>query len=458
MKVLVVGGGWAGLAAAVQATQLGHQVTLVEATRHWGGRARALTLQAPDGTPLRLDNGQHILIGAYTATLGLMETVGVDLSHVLLDLPLGLPYPDGLGLNTPPWAARWPAPLDALAAMITARGWSWHDRQALLQRSLRWRLSGFQCQARETVADVCHGLPTRPMQDLIEPLCVSALNLPPAQASGQVFLRVLRDALFGQGHRTLRPAHLLIPRHDLGSLMPAKAVDWLRAHGTLAVTGTRTTALERDRDDWTITLRADGVERTEQADHVIVATSAEVAGQLVRQAATSTSPTQESSMLAWADQAQLLPHTAIATVYARAPGARLSAPILALRPAPTEPGLSAQFVFDRGQFQPDDTAMRGVLAFVVSASSDDRPALERAVLEQGRQQLGLDRLELIRTVIERRATFACIPELVRPAARIADGLTAAGDYVQGHYPATIEGAVRSGQHAASLLPPDHCLP
>ena len=280
MKVCVIGGGWAGLAAAVQATQQGHQVTLIEATRHWGGRARALTLQATDGTSLPLDNGQHILIGAYTATLGLMETVGVDLSQALLDLPLGLPYPDGQGMSTPPWAARWPAPLDALAAMFTARGWSWHDRLALMQRSLRWRLSGFQCPPGDTVADVCRGLPARPMRDLIEPLCVSALNLPAAQASGQVFLRVLRDALFGQGHRTLRPAHLLIPRQDLGSLMPAKAVDWLRAHGATTQTGTRATALRPGPGGWDITLRADGLERTGHADQVVLATSAEVAGQL----------------------------------------------------------------------------------------------------------------------------------------------------------------------------------
>lgn len=458
MKVCVVGGGWAGLAAAVQATRQGHQVTLIEATRHWGGRARALTLQATDGTSLPLDNGQHILIGAYTATLGLMDTVGVDLSQALLDLPLGLPYPDGQGMSTPPWAARWPAPLDALAAMFTARGWSWHDRLALLQRSLRWRLSGFQCPSGDTVADVCRGLPTRPMQDLIEPLCVSALNLPAAQASGQVFLRVLRDALFGQGHRTLRPAHLLIPRQDLGSLMPAKAVDWLRTHGATTQTGTRATALRPGPGGWDITLRADGLERTGHADQVVLATSAEVAGQLVRGAAVSMTHGEKSSLQAWADQALGLPHTAIATVYAKAPGARLSAPMLALRPASGEPAFSAQFVFDRGQLQPDDPAMQGVLAFVVSASPDDRAILEAAVLAQGRQQLGVDRLEPIRTVIERRATFACIPGLVRPAARITDGLTTAGDYVEGPYPATLEGAIRSGQHAASLLSSDHRLP
>lgn len=458
MKVFVVGGGWAGLAAAVQATQQGHQVTLIEATRQWGGRARSLTLQAADGTPLPLDNGQHILIGAYTATLGLMETVGVDLSQALLDLPLGLPYPDGQGMSTPPWAARWPAPLDALAAMVTARGWSWHDRLALLKRSLRWRLSGFQCPPGDTVADVCRGLPTRPMQDLIEPLCVSALNLPAAQASGQVFLRVLRDALFGQGHGTLRPAHLLVPRQDLGSLMPAKAVDWLRARGAVTHSGTRVTTLERDHSGWEITLRADGVERTEHADQVVVATSAEIAGQLVRDAAADIPSGAGSSMLAWAEHALGLPHTAIATVYARAPGARLSAPMLALRPTPTEPEFSAQFVFDRGQLHPDVPTMQGVLAFVVSASPEDRAILEAAVLAQGRQQLGLNRVEPIRTVVERRATFACIPGLIRPAAHITDGLTAAGDYVEGPYPATIEGAVRSGQHAAWLLSSDHRLP
>ncbi|MFP5467027.1 MAG: desaturase, partial [Gammaproteobacteria bacterium] len=185
---------------------------------------------------------------------------------------------------------------------------------------------------------------------------------------------------------------------------------------------------------------------------------AEVAGQLVSDAAADMPSGPGSSMRVWADEALGLPQTAIATVYARAPGARLSAPMLALRPAPAGPGFSAQFVFDRGQLQPDDPAMQGVLAFVVSASTNDRATLEAAVLAQGRQQLGLDRLAPIRTVVERRATFACIPGLVRPPAQIADGLTAAADYVDGPYPATIEGAVRSGQHAASLLSSDHRLP
>ena len=90
MKVAVVGAGWAGMAAAVTATQAGHHATVFEASRAVGGRARALNGTLPDGTPVVLDNGQHILIGAYSETLKLMRTVGVDPEATLLRLPLTL--------------------------------------------------------------------------------------------------------------------------------------------------------------------------------------------------------------------------------------------------------------------------------------------------------------------------------------------------------------------------------
>ncbi|HEY8974134.1 MAG TPA: NAD(P)-binding protein, partial [Burkholderiaceae bacterium] len=73
MRLAVIGGGWAGLAAAVRATQAGHAVTLFEAAAMPGGRARSD--DAGDGAT---DNGQHILLGGYGRTLDLMRTVGVD--------------------------------------------------------------------------------------------------------------------------------------------------------------------------------------------------------------------------------------------------------------------------------------------------------------------------------------------------------------------------------------------
>jgi len=91
------------------------------------------------------------------------------------------------------------------------------------------------------------------------------------------------------------------------------------------------------------------------------------------------------------------------------------------------------------------------LALVASACGTDKATLQAAVLDQARQALGLHGERVRQTVIEKRATFACTPGLQRPSAAIAPGLWAAGDYLQGPYPATLEAAVRSGLQAA-----EHC--
>ncbi|MEO5607037.1 MAG: FAD-dependent oxidoreductase, partial [Polaromonas sp.] len=117
MKVAIVGAGWAGCAAAVEARRRGHQITLFEATRTAGGRARRVMVNVA-GQSVALDNGQHILIGAYLETLRLMQDVGVDEKTAFLRLPLTMQFPDGSGLQLP----HWPAPLDALAGIASARG------------------------------------------------------------------------------------------------------------------------------------------------------------------------------------------------------------------------------------------------------------------------------------------------------------------------------------------------
>ena len=97
-KLTIIGAGWSGLACAVAATQAGWQVELFEAANEAGGRARSLD-QSFAGVPL--DNGQHILLGAYRDTLDLMRTVGVNPDDVLLRLPLDLRTADGLGFKLP---------------------------------------------------------------------------------------------------------------------------------------------------------------------------------------------------------------------------------------------------------------------------------------------------------------------------------------------------------------------
>jgi squalene-associated FAD-dependent desaturase len=421
MKVAVIGAGWAGCAAAVEATRLGQQVTVFEAARVPGGRARRVDGQWPDGTALALDNGQHILIGAYSETLRLMADLGIAADTALLRLPLTLQFPDGTGLAFP----RLPAPLDALVGIARARGWSWRDKLSLLRAAVGWQVSGFRCAPELSVSQLCRTLSPAVMATLIEPLCVSALNTPADRASGQVYLRVLRDALFAESGGS----NLLLPRVDLSALLPEAALAWVVQQGGEVGLGRRVQQLASVAGRWQI----DGV----PFDRVILACPPAEAARLVE---TAGLPCQ-----VWLACTRALQFEAITTVYAFSPGARLAQPMLTLRAGAPDGAAPAQFVFDRGQLG----GPAGLLAFVVSASSADKDALTRRVLAQGERQLGLTALQAMQTIVEKRATFACLPGLQRPAVRVLPGLLACGDYIDGPYPATLEGAVRSGLAAAS---------
>lgn len=421
MRVAVVGAGWAGLAAAVRATQAGHQVTVFEMAAQPGGRARTV-----EGEAFTLDNGQHILIGAYVRTLALMATVGADAAQLLQRRPLELRYADGRGLAMPPG----PAWLVFGAAVARTSGWNWGDRLALLAAAAGWAMRRFRCPAEWSVARLCRSLPPRVRQLMIDPLCVAALNTPSSEASAAVFLRVLRDALFSAPGS----ADLLLPRVPLGALLPEPAHRWLQAQGAAMRLRHRVGSLEQGGGSgWLV----DG----ECFDAVVLAGPA---GEMARLAA--------AHAPGWAACAEAMPYEPIVTVYLQAQGARLPSPMTALIESPQAP---AQFAFDHGALG----GQAGLFAFVVSGA--------RAWVERGLDATGAAVLAqavaampastwpqpptLVRALAEKRATFRCVPGLQRPAAVVAPGLFAAGDHVQGPYPATLEGAVRSGEQAAALL-------
>jgi squalene-associated FAD-dependent desaturase len=432
MRIAIVGAGWAGLAAAIAVLQQGHKAIIFEAARAPGGRARAVSCTNPQGTTLVLDNGQHILIGAYAESLRLMRLVGVDPARVLHRQPLALEFPHALPHTTGLRLPDLPPPWDAVAGILRARGWGWGDKLALLRTAVAWRLAGFRCAPDTTVAQLCAPLPQPLIDGFIEPLCVSALNTPAHHASGAVFLRVLHDSLFsGRGG-----SHLLLPRTDLGTLFPDAAARWLHTHGAPLRLGQRVQAITADGTRWQV----DG----DTFDAVLLATPSTEAVRLARSAQAAIRDTAAAAaMRDWITQAEALRHLPITTVYAQLPGAAgpvLPRPMLALRPQAGQP---AQFVFDRGQLG----GPAGLLAFVVSASESDRTRVEQQVLAQARAQLGLEGLQRIQTLVEKRATFACTPGLRRPGLALAPGLWACGDYTEGPYPATLEGAVRSASAA-----------
>ncbi len=422
LHIAVVGAGWAGLSAAVEATRQGHAVTLFEMAPQAGGRARSLAPQ-PDGS--RLDNGQHILIGAYTATLDLMRQVGVDTQAVFWRHPLILVDAKGRGLRMPPG----PAVPAFLRAVWSVDGWTWRDRWALQTAATGWLLKGFRCPATQTVAQLTAMLPPRVRKTLIDPLCVAALNTPSADASATVFLRVLKDALFsGPG-----ASDLLVPRRPLAELLPEPALTALRHRGADIRLSER---VEQVTDGPCPTVN--GL----PFDHVILACSAKEAARLTR----TTAP-------AWSAIAEAFTYEPIITAYLDAPGARLAAPMVALPEGPEDP---AQFAFDHGQL--DGTP--GRLALVVSGAGpwmsrgpdDTADHLQRQAARLiGKHSPNAQTVQLVKMVTEKRATFRCVPGLTRPAARVTAHISAAGDHIDGPYPATIEEAVRSGREAVSLV-------
>ena len=402
-RVAIVGGGWAGLSAAVHAVEAGHEVQLFEMAPQLGGRARSLA----DG----LDNGQHILIGAYTETLSLLRTVGVDVSECFLRTPLRLRYPDHEGLALPTGHAL----IAFSRGVLACNAWPLSARLALLSAATGWLLRGFRCAPNLSVSELCARLPLIIREQLIDPLCVAALNTPAPQASARVFLRVLKDALFsGPGS-----ADLMLPRRPLSQLLAEPAKTWLEQRGAKIELSHRVQSLE----DLT------GFDAV-----VLAATSVESARLTAERAP------------AWSALAQGLNFEPIVTVYLESPGTALPAPMVALHGEP------AQFVFDLGQLG----HAPGRFAFVVSGA---RAWVERgldACAEQTLAQATKDLKwasppTLLRTLAEKRATFACTPDLQRPPMQITPGLVAAGDYIAGPYPATLEGAVRAGRAAVEAL-------
>lgn len=434
LNVAVVGGGWAGCAAAVELAAAGARVALVESARSLGGRARAVEV---NGT--LLDNGQHILLGAYRETLRQLRQVGIDPDAALLRLPVQMRYPEGSG-GMDFVAPRWPAPLHLFGALLRAKGLAREDKLALARFTSAARWMGWVLYHDCTVEELLARFDQTPRlnQLLWHPLCIAALNTPPERASSKVFLAVLRDSL-GASRRAA--SDMLLPRLDMGALFPQAAARYLEAHGGRVLGGVKATALGRAGDGWQLAL-SEGVA---QFDAVVLATPA----------------TQSAALLAahapaLAEQLTALDYEPIATCYLQYEQTlRLDLPFYALLDDPAQ-GRWGQFAFDRGQL---DAAQPGLLAVVVSAAGDaaqlGQDALAAAIAAQLAQDLRRPELAAprwTRVITEKRATFSCTPDLARPGNDTGlPGLALAGDYTASDYPATLETAVRSGVEAAKLI-------
>ncbi len=421
-QVAIVGGGWAGLSCAAELAATSLPVTVFEAARQPGGRARSVEL---DGHIV--DNGQHLLVGAYRETLRLMRLVGADPERLLQRRPLQLAYPDAFHLELPVL----PAPWHLASGLLAAEGASLREKLSAAWFMTRLKARRYRLDHDCSVADwLDRERQTGTLRRFLwEPLCLAALNTPPAAASAQIFANVLRDSLGGGNDAT----DLLLQRADLGHLFPEQAAHFVTEHGGRILRSTRigSSDFERDGNGWQIA--------GEHYDHLVLAVAPQHLQALLKERAAHGELL--ASLAGYA-------YEPIGTLYLAYPEQiRLPFPMLGLS------GSLGQWVFDRGQLG----GPAGMLACVFSAQGEwetlDDEALARRLHDELVTHLGpMPTPHWARSIRERRATFACRPDLPRPGTKTAErGLWLAGDYTCADYPATIEGAVRSGVAAARAV-------
>ena len=428
-KVAIIGAGYAGMAAATELATHGISVTVFESSRVLGGRARAI-----ETTGTTVDNGQHILIGAYRESLRLMRQVGADPQRLLLRLPLTLAYPGQLRVATP----RLPAPLHLALGLLGARGLSWSDKLAAIRfmRALKhqdFRLPDQRQDCSVSALLDTHRQPDRLRTYLWEPLCVAALNTPADAASAQVFLNVLRDSLAAERSAS----DLLLPRVDLGAMFPVPAADYITARGGRVLRDTAIRGIQYSESD-SYTLQAEDGSRSRYSQ-VILAVAPYHLPPLIENL------TQLDALRSALGSLRYEP---IITCYLGYPQ-YIRLPEVMLGHA----GGVMQWLFDRGQLG----GPAGLLAAVISARGrhlelSNTELAERIHAEIAGMLPHLPTPLWSQVITEKRATFSCTPNLLRPAtATPLPGLLLAGDYVAGDYPATLESAVRSGLQAAALV-------
>ncbi len=379
----------------------------------------------------RVDNGQHILLGAYAQTLSLLRTVhGGRAEHELFDRRrLHLEQPGVFRLKTAPL----PAPWHLATALLTARGLSRSERLSTVAFVRRLRRGRYRCAAQLTVSTLLADQPDAAVTLLWEPLCIAALNTPIEAASAQIFLNVLRVAFAAHA----RDSDVLIPRIDLTALFPAPAAAYVGTHAGEVRLGETVSRLTPD---------ADGVHVETQAREEHFAAALIAVGP--HQLADLLAPQPGHAASIAVAQVGAFAYEPIRTIYLQYPGPlRVPAPMLKLD---SDPG---QWLFDRGQLGGATGLAAVVISTDVAAGQVEQGVLASAIDTQLRRLIAdLPPPVWEQTITERRATYACTAGLVRPApGALQPHLYLAGDYTDAEFPATLEAATRSGVAAARQL-------
>jgi squalene-associated FAD-dependent desaturase len=420
IKVAIIGGGLAGLAAASELSSRGINVTVFETAPQLGGRARSVHWKG-----LILDNGQHILLGAYHQTLQLMKKIGLNAEESLLRQSLNLNMHHAIHLKS---YKSLPAPFNLLMGLLTCKGLNWSERYSAIRFLIQLKRINFKLDQDIPLNELLKRFeqPNNLIRYLWEPLCLAALNTPINAASSQIYLNVLKDSF----NQKKTDSDLLLPRNDLSGLLAEPLANFIRAHQGKIKLNSNVKQLKKVNYDFSV----NGSNFT----HVILAVAP-------FRLAEMTEPLGE---IVATDLVSKFTYEPIYTVYLQYPhDVKMPQVMIGLTQT------MSQWVFDRGQLN----GQKGLLAVIISAKGEHQKLTHEALANQVIAELktafpNLPSPKWHKVIAEKRATFACTANLKRPQQKTTiQNLYLAGDYTEGNYPATIEGAIQSGLSAAQLI-------
>jgi squalene-associated FAD-dependent desaturase len=438
---IVVGGGFAGLSAAVRLASLGARVLVLEAKARLGGRATSF-VDRDSGEVV--DNGQHVLLGCYVDTFRFLGDIGAS-DNVRLQPQLAATMIDRRGQRSRLVCPALPSPLHLLAGVLDWDGVSWRDRLSVLGMAAPLRLArrslapGSTLQAAspgETVENFLlhHGQSARMCEMLWNPLALAACNQRPELAAAPTFVRVLAE-MFGADAKGAALALPIKPLHEMYA-EPARA--YLTSRGSEARTGV--TAKVKWDGDGVAGVEAGG--EVWPTDRVISAVPWFALPSLF-----DAVPPPLADVV---ERASRMDASPIVTVNLWLDRRVLDEPFVGL------PGRVMQWVFDKGAIFGDGASHIATVtsgaSSILERTNDDLVALAMDELAAALPAARNARVVRASVIREPHATFSLAPG--QPARPRADtplrGFYLAGDWIDTGLPATIESAVRSGHRAADL--------
>jgi hydroxysqualene dehydroxylase len=432
--VLVIGAGVSGLSAAVDLSSRGLKVLVCEKSPHAGGRASSFIDKS---TSEWVDNGQHLMMGCYTAARRYIQMIGSD-SLAELQPVLNIPYYRAGSERTELRCLPLPSLMHAGSGLIRFSTIPFREllRMSTVVKEILFR-SGPEELDGISAAEWLSRLNQSPSarKYLWDVLCIGALNSSPEKVSALIFFRILK-AIF-TGART--NSCFLLPRATLSTLLIDPAVEYIRKHGGEIRTGTAVQKL-RIKNDRVVSAQLNGG-RNIAAEKIIAAVPWHTVNALVEpeiildDSAFCSAPIV--SIQLWLDR-KILNDKFAALI-----------------------DTSVQWVFDAGALLKNQEKTGQHLSFVISGAESFSKMTKSelitlawndlcSILPAARQAKIIHAL----AIKEKRATFIPAPglESKRPSAQTRfKNLFLAGDWTDTGLPATIEGAIWSGVKASEMV-------